>query len=53
MHYGPYWPYNGYEKAHYEVQSPVDQGYDRDFHVYGIEWTPSGLTYTLDGNRED
>jgi hypothetical protein len=49
LHYGPYWPYNGYEKTHYETQSPVDQGYDRDFHVYGIEWTNAHLKFFLDG----
>jgi len=49
MHYGPYWPYNGYEKAHFETQSAVDQGYDRAFHVYGVEWTDTFIRYTLDG----
>ena len=29
----------------------VSLGFDAsaDFHVYGIEWTPSGVTYTVDG----
>jgi len=49
MHFGPYFPYNGYEKAHYEAQSMLDQGYERDFHTYGIEWTPTGLKYFVDG----
>jgi len=49
LHYGPYWPYNGYEKAHYEAQSPVDQGYDREFHTYGFEWTPEGMAFSVDG----
>jgi len=49
LHYGPYWPYNGYEKTHWESQSPVDQGYDRAFHVYGLEWTNQHIKYFLDG----
>jgi len=46
---GPYFPLNGYEKTHYVVQRPVDDGFDRAFHVYGIEWTSEGLIYTVDG----
>jgi hypothetical protein len=49
LHYGPYWPYNGYDKAHFESQSPPGNGYDRDFHIYGLEWTPTHFRYTLDG----
>lgn len=41
MHFGPDYFHNGYLKAHYESQSPVGDGYDRDFHVYGIVWTES------------
>jgi len=40
LHYGPYWPYNGFENAHFEQNSPVDQGFDRAFHTYQVEWTP-------------
>jgi hypothetical protein len=46
---GPYWPYNGYFATHFEPQSPPDEGYDRDFHVYGMNWTPNGLNFTIDG----
>jgi hypothetical protein len=49
LHYGPYYPYNGYENAHFEKNSPPNQGYDRDFHTYGLEWTESHFTFTIDG----
>jgi hypothetical protein len=48
LHYGPYFPYNGYEKAHFEKNTPVDQGFDRDFHVYSIEWTDQHIKFILD-----
>lgn len=51
LHYGPYWPYNGYENAHFERNTAFDQGFDRDFHVYGIEWTDTYLRFTLDNNE--
>jgi beta-glucanase (GH16 family) len=40
LHFGPQWDQNGYLKAHFERNTPVDQGFDTAFHVYGIEWTP-------------
>jgi len=49
LHYGPYYPFNGYEKAHFETQSPVDNGYDRAFHTYAVEWTDTHIRYFLDG----
>jgi len=51
LHYGPYWPYNGYEKAHFEAQSAVGEGFDRAFHTYELEWTPTNIKYTLDGRH--
>lgn len=49
LHYGPYWPYNGYENAHFEKNTPVDQGFDREFHVYGFEWTDQYMKFLVDG----
>lgn len=39
LHYGPFWPHNGYWAAHATKNSFIDQGYDRDFHLYQMEWT--------------
>jgi len=51
LHYGPYWPYNGYENAHAETNSPVDNGFDRDFHTYGVEWTDQHIKFLVDGKE--
>lgn len=40
LHYGPFWPHNGWWAAHGTKNSPVDQGYDRNFHIYEVMWTP-------------
>jgi len=49
LHFGPKWDMNGYEKATYASNSAVDQGWDREFHVYELEWTPTNLRFTVDG----
>jgi beta-glucanase (GH16 family) len=47
MHWGPYWPYNGYEKTTW-ARNQVP-GFNSGFHVYGVEWTPDYVKFTLDG----
>ena len=37
---GPPSGYDNWWTALAETNSEPDKGYDRDFHVYGIEWTP-------------
>lgn len=49
LHYGPGWPNNGWWAAHGERNTAPNQGYDRDFHIYEVEWTPDSLTFRLDG----
>jgi hypothetical protein len=48
LHYGPFFPYNGYDKAHVEVNSAVDNGFDKEFHVYSVEWTDQHIRFFLD-----
>jgi hypothetical protein len=45
----PAWNQNGWNKTHNETNSARCKGYDRDFHLYGINWTPTELSFTLDG----
>lgn len=40
LHFGPFWPLNGYEHAHYEKNTPPNDGFDRDFNRFQLEWTP-------------
>jgi len=49
LHFGPAWNANGFEKAHVETQSAVDNGFDRAFHTYGLEWTDQHIKYSVDG----
>lgn len=42
LHYGPYSQLNGWRRAHWIRRN--ETGYDNDFHVYQLEWTP--------GNKE-
>ena len=45
LHFGPQpsGPYNGFMMTHTSRNSPVDQGYDRDFHIYELIWTAGKL----------
>lgn len=36
----------GVSQAYY---APGGAGFDEDFHVFGVEWVPGGLTFLLDG----
>lgn len=47
LHWGPYWPYNGYEKTTWSRNAVP--GYNAGFHVYEVEWTPDYLAFSLDG----
>lgn len=46
LHWGPYWPYNGYDKTTWRRNS--SPGYNADFHLYQLEWTPDYLKFSLD-----
>jgi beta-glucanase (GH16 family) len=47
LHFGPYWPYNGYERATVATQN--SRGFDSEFHTYGVEWTNEHIRFTIDG----
>jgi len=49
LHYGPFFPHNGFMNAHAEVNSAPDAGFDRDFHTYAVEWTDQHIKFILDG----
>lgn len=46
LHFGPFWPLNGYEHAHFEKNTAPNSGFDTDFNRFQLEWTPGmdGLT---------
>lgn len=45
LHFGPFWPLNGYEHAHYEKNTPPNDGFDRDFNRFQLEWTPDYIQF--------
>jgi len=47
LHYGPGWPFDAWDKAFAQHTSEVDLS--DDFHLYGLEWTETGLRTTIDG----
>lgn len=47
MHWGADFKSNQWPRTHYEIND--EAGFDADFHVYGVEWTPEGITFTVDG----
>jgi hypothetical protein len=51
LHFGPQWDMNGYENAHFESQTAVDAGFDRDFHLYEVEWTPNHIKFFVDSQE--
>lgn len=48
LHYGPYWPLNGYHEATMNKNSPPAEGYHKDFHNYQLKWTPTSITFGID-----
>lgn len=49
LHFGPRYDFNGWSKAHFEKNS--DPGYNDDFHIYKLVWTPDYLDFYIDGER--
>lgn len=46
MHFGPDFFQNGWPTSHFERN--LLGGYDKDFHVYTLEWTPDYLKFSVD-----
>lgn len=46
LHWGPHFFLNQYEKTSWSKNSVP--GYDSDFHIYGLEWTPDYISLTID-----
>jgi len=47
LHYGPYWPSDGYLNAHANYSAPSGD-LSTDFHTYGLLWTAERLTTYID-----
>lgn len=40
LHFGPFWPLNGYATAHFSRNSAAGNGFNLHLHKYQMEWTP-------------
>jgi beta-glucanase (GH16 family) len=49
MHFGPRPDLNAWQTTH-ATRNQVP-GFDANFHVYRLQWTPTGLTFFVDGNQ--
>ncbi|XP_059491029.1 uncharacterized protein LOC132205777 [Neocloeon triangulifer] len=48
MHWGPNPNNNRFQQTHWEKNSAQNQGYDRAFHLYQVEWTPNYIKFSVD-----
>lgn len=49
LHWGPNYNYNQFMRTHWESNNGA--GYDTDFHLYQLEWTPDYLKFSVDNNE--
>ena len=47
LHFGPYWPADGYLATHGEYKSPTGD-LSTDFHTFGLLWTADRMTTYID-----
>lgn len=48
LHFGVDYIINGQKYAHADKNTPAGNGFNVDFHTYGVEWTPEKFTFLLD-----
>ncbi|XP_071483948.1 beta-1,3-glucan-binding protein-like [Diadema antillarum] len=48
MHWGPFWPYNGYPKTHATKNLADGETFGNSFHKFVLDWTPSDLKFYID-----
>lgn len=46
LHYGPAWNLNGYQFANF--QQNREPGFNQNFHIYRVGWTPETLQFSVD-----
>ncbi|XP_041475277.1 beta-1,3-glucan-binding protein-like isoform X3 [Lytechinus variegatus] len=48
MHWGPFWPLNGYPKTHATKNLPDGQTFGSGFHKYVLDWTMDSMKFFVD-----
>ncbi|KDR21211.1 beta-1,3-glucan-binding protein-like [Zootermopsis nevadensis] len=47
LHFGPFWPLNGFEHAHFEKNTASGAGFDTNFNLFQLEWTPDYIQFGI------
>lgn len=50
LHWGPFWPLNGYLDTHAEFKLPAGD-LSQGFHTYELDWSPTAMTTSIDGTQ--
>jgi beta-glucanase (GH16 family) len=48
LHFGPYPALNGYEYTMATQNTASGNGFNKDFHLYQLEWTPEYIRFSID-----
>jgi len=48
LHFGVDYIINGQQYTHVQKNTAPGQGFNADFHTYGVEWTPEKINFLLD-----
>lgn len=49
LHFGTQWYNDDWWSSHVTVNTAAGNGFDADFHEYGMEWSPDHIQLSLDG----
>jgi len=51
LHWGPFWPANGYPKTTKEYCLPNGRSFADEWHTYTVDWTSEYIAFELDGEE--
>lgn len=51
LHFGPSWDQNGYSTTLMNKNTPSNQGFNKGFHRYQMDWTPEFMKFSVDGHE--
>lgn len=48
LHFGPAWNNNGYWSSTFATRSDNGNGFNNDFHKFGMHWLPNYIAFSVD-----
>ena len=51
LHWGPFWPLNGYEKTTQDICLKNGETFNDQFHTFTVDWQRDFISFELDGNQ--